>query len=127
MCNQVDVVSNAWRAGIVIPGFNVPYLSMVEPIVQAVVDQDSFALISTAQVEWQTLESGGARQVLEEFQKWDRPGHVRLHLDHICSIDEITGEPNDYLGVIKEAIEMGYPSVMIDGSHEKDVRSNIDA
>lgn len=125
MLNQVDVVENAWKAGVMIPGFNVPYLPMMEPIVRAVVDQKSFALISTAQIEWQTLESKGPRQVMDEFQKWDKPDYVRLHIDHIGSIDELTNEPNDYCSIISEAIEMGYPSVMIDGSHEKDIENNI--
>lgn len=126
MNNGINVVENAWKAKVMIPGFNIPYLPMMEPIVRAVVDQDSFALISSAQIEWQTLESKGPREVFEEFQKWDNPDHVRLHIDHICSIDELTNEPNDYLSIIAEAIEIGYPSVMIDGSHENDIERNID-
>jgi len=122
---QVDVVRNARNAGVMIPGFNIPYLPIMAPIVRAVVDTDSFALISTAQVEWQTLESKGPREVLEEFEKWDDPDHVRLHIDHVCSIDEVTHESNDYCAIIAEAIEMGYPSVMIDGSHEPDLDNNI--
>jgi len=40
---------------------------------------------------------------------------VRLHLDHIPVIDEDNLRV-DYLGLIREAIELGFPSVMIDGS-----------
>ena len=85
MQKQVDVVKNAWKTGVVLPAFNIPYLPMMEPVIQAVVDEKSFALISTAQIEWETLESKGPREVMDEFQKWDKPDHVRIHLDHICS------------------------------------------
>lgn len=125
MNNQVDMVRKGWEAGVVIPSFNIPYLPMMEPVIRAVVDQDSFALIATAQVEWETLESKGPREVIEEFQKWDQPDYVRIHLDHIPSIHEVIKQPMDYYRVIKEAIDMGYPSVMIDGTHEKDCEGNI--
>jgi ketose-bisphosphate aldolase len=124
MQKSIDVVYNAWNAGIVVPSFNIAYLPMVEPIVRAVIDQDSFALISTAQVEWE-LGSRGPREVMEEFEKWEDPQHVRLHLDHIPSVDEATGKPNDYYNIIKNAVDMGFYSVMIDGSHENDIESNI--
>ena len=125
MPKQVDIVKNAWKAGVMIPSFNIPYLPMMEPVVQAVADEESFALISTAQIEWETLKSKGPQEVMDEFQKWDRPDYVRIHLDHICSIDEITQKRNDYYSVIKRAIEIGYRSVMIDGSHEKSLEDNI--
>jgi ketose-bisphosphate aldolase len=40
---------------------------------------------------------------------------VRLHLDHIPVIDE-DGLKVDYLDIIREAIELGFDSVMVDGS-----------
>ena len=126
MLKQVDVVKNAWGAGVMIPSFNVAYLPMVEPIVEAVADQDSFALISTAQMEWETEESKGPGEVMEEFQKHDRPDHVRPHLDHVFSVHEATGEPVDYYSIIKGAIDMGYPSVMIDCSSERTIEASIE-
>ena len=51
-----DVVRRAWEVGTVVPAFNVPYLPMLEPIVRAVRDQDSFAIIETARIEWLTFE-----------------------------------------------------------------------
>jgi fructose-bisphosphate aldolase, class II len=120
-----DVVRNAWAAGIVVPSFNIPYLPMMEPVIRAVRDENAFALIATAQIEWETLESKGPREVMEEFQKWEKPDCVRIHLDHICSVNENTHRPNDYYAIIGEAIAIGYPSVMIDGSHEKSLDDNI--
>ena len=88
MMNVGDIILTAYHSGIAIPAFNVPYLPMVEPVIRAVVDQDSFALIETARLEWYKFEAGGPDQVMAEFQKWQNPDNVRLHLDHVPVIDE---------------------------------------
>jgi fructose-bisphosphate aldolase class II len=118
-------VDNASQAGTVIPAFNVPYLPMVAPVIRAVVDQDAFALIETARLEWKKFESQSAAAVLEEFVKWNEPDCVRLHLDHVPVIDEDNRQV-DYLSIIQEAIELGYQSVMVDGSR-LDLEGNIEA
>ncbi len=110
-----DIILNAYHAGIAIPAFNVPYLPMVEPVIRAVVDQDSFALIETARLEWYKFEAGGPAEVMDEFRRWQQPAYVRLHLDHVPVIDE-DDQRVDYLADIKTAIDLGYHSVMIDGS-----------
>jgi fructose/tagatose bisphosphate aldolase len=97
------------------PAFNIPYLPMMEPVVQAVVEADSFALIDTARLEWIKFESKGLAAVAEEFAKWRQPAYVRLHLDHVPVIDE-DQQRVDVLPIFKEAIALGYESVMIDGS-----------
>jgi ketose-bisphosphate aldolase len=125
MLSLASIVKNASRAGIAIPAFNVPYLPMVKPVIQAVVDQDSFALIETARIEWLRFECRGAAAVQQEFNRWQSPEHVRLHLDHIPVIDEAGLEVN-YLPIIHEAIDLGYHSVMIDGS-SCDLAGNITA
>ena len=46
MFAMLTIAEIMWRAralGIAIPAFNIPYLPMIEPVVQAVVDQDAFA------------------------------------------------------------------------------------
>jgi len=115
MQNTSEIINNASKAGVAIPAFNVPYLPMVEPVIRAVVDQDSFALVETARLEWIKFESQGPSAVLEEFMRWNEPDYVRLHLDHVPVIDEDNLQV-DYLSIIREAIELGYPSVMVDGS-----------
>jgi fructose-bisphosphate aldolase class II len=109
----------------VIPAFNVPYLPMVEPVVRAVVDLDSFALVETARLEWLKFEAGGPADVMDEFLKWHSPAHVRIHLDHVPVVDE-DGQRVDYLSIIQEAIALGYQSVMVDGSR-LDLEGNIAA
>jgi fructose-bisphosphate aldolase class II len=120
-----DIINNASQAGVTVPAFNVPYLPMVEPVIRAVVDQDAVALIETARLEWIKFESQGPAAVMEEFTKWNRPDYVRIHLDHIPVIDE-DGREVDYLSIIREAIELGYQSVMVDGSR-LDLEGNIEA
>jgi ketose-bisphosphate aldolase len=115
MKSTAKVVINASEAGVVVPAFNIPYLPMVEPVVRAVVDQDSFALIEVARLEWIKFESTSPAAVMEEFIKWDEPDYVRIHLDHVPVIDEDNLEV-DYVSIIQEAIELGYQSVMVDGS-----------
>ncbi len=110
-----EIMENARRAGWVIPAFNVPYLPMAQPVIQAVVDQNSFALLEVARIEWTKFEAKSMAAVYEEFSRWSQPEHVRLHLDHIPVIDE-DNQQVDYLVFIREAIALGYPSVMVDGS-----------
>jgi len=118
-------VQRAYRCGLAIPAFNIPYLPMIEPVVQAVVDLDAFGLVDVARLEWIKFESGGPAQVAEEFACWCRPDYVRLHLDHIPVIDEDNSRV-DYMPIIQEAIQLGYESVMIDGSRlslEENIRA----
>jgi fructose-bisphosphate aldolase class II len=125
MLSTAEIIHNASTAGIAIPAFNVPYLPMIEPVIGAVVDQGSFALVEVARLEWIKIGSQSPAAVMEEFSRWNEPDHVRLHLDHIPVIDE-DGERVDYLAVIREAIELGYHSVMVDGSR-LDLEGNIEA
>jgi ketose-bisphosphate aldolase len=125
MQNSAHIVSNARKAGVVVPAFNVPYLPMVRPVIQAVVDQDAFALIETARLEWIKFEAQGPAAVMEEFRKWNEPDHVRIHLDHVPVVDE-DNRAVDYLPIIREAIELGYQSVMVDGSR-LNLEGNIEA
>ena len=125
MRSTADVINNAHKAGVAIPAFNIPYLPMVKPVIQAVVDQDSYALIAVARLEWIKFESQSPAAVMEEFMKWNEPGYVRLHLDHVPVIDEDNLKV-DYLSIIREAIELGYQSVMVDGSR-LGLEENIEA
>jgi fructose-bisphosphate aldolase class II len=117
------IVTNAWKAGLLVPAFNIPYLPMVEPVIRAVVDEDVFALLEVARVEWQKFESRSMAAVHGEFHRYADPAYVRLHLDHIPVIDE-DGRRVDHLDIIREAIELGFDSVMVDGSR-LDLEENI--
>jgi fructose-bisphosphate aldolase class II len=110
-----EIIENARRAGTVVPAFNIPYLPMMEPVVEAIRDARSFALIAVARLEWIKFEAGSLRAVCEEYGSAGDERHTRLHLDHVPVIDE-DDERVDYLAILREAVELGYDSVMVDGS-----------
>ncbi len=109
------IVKNSYDEGIVIPAFNIPYLPMMEPVVEAVKYCDSFAIIECARLEWKKFAAQSLEAVAQEFASKADLEYVRLHLDHIPVIDE-DDQIVDYLPIIERAIASGYHSVMIDGS-----------
>jgi len=115
MNTTAQIISNAWKAGVLVPAFNIPYLPMVEPVIRAVVNQDVFALVEVARAEWRKFESRSMAAVHEEFHSYADVDYVRLHLDHIPVIDE-DGQRVNHLDIIREEIELGFDSVMVDGS-----------
>src|SRR5512140_3497465 len=82
------IILKAHHQGIAIPAFNIPYLPMMEPVVQAVVDLDSFALIAVARLEWTKFEAKSPADIAQAYARCQQPGYVRLHLDHVPVIDE---------------------------------------
>ena len=110
-----DIIKSAWKKGLLVPGFNIPYLPMMEPVVKALVDTGSFGLIMVARLEWIKFKAGGLRQIYDEYRKLENKQFMRLHLDHVPVIDE-DNLYTDFEKIIGDAIEMGYQSVMIDGS-----------
>jgi fructose-bisphosphate aldolase class II len=113
----------AWKSGIVIPGFNIPYLPMMFPVVKALRECNSFGLIMVARLEWEKFESKSLRAIRDEYEKVKDVKHTRLHLDHVPVIDE-DNQLVGYEAIITEALELGYESVMIDGSRLP-LRENI--
>lgn len=125
MATTSTLINRAWKQGLAIPAFNVPYLPMVQPVIRAVVDQDSFALVEVARLEWTKFEARGPEEVFREFARHDSPDHVRLHLDHVPVVDEDLRRV-DFLEVLKRALDLGYQSVMVDGSRlplEENIRA----
>jgi fructose-bisphosphate aldolase, class II len=109
------LVERACKTGTVIPAFNIPYLPMVEPVVRALKDTNSFGLVMAARLEWEKFETGSLEALRDEYEKFKLPGHTRLHLDHVPVIDEDDLRV-DFMEIIKRAIAAGYESVMVDGS-----------
>lgn len=125
MLNAKEVVIKAKEHKIVIPAYNIPYLPMMMPTVQAVVDNNSIAMIQVARVEWEKFESISLEAVAEEYAKYKSEKHTLLHLDHVPVIDEDLKNV-DFIPLIKRAIAAGYQSVMIDASR-LDIDGNIRA
>jgi fructose-bisphosphate aldolase class II len=110
-----ELMRRASEAGTVIPAFNIPYLPMVAPVVQAIKDGNSVGLVMVARLEWHKFEARSPEAIAAEYRKFALPGHTRLHLDHVPVIDEDNVRV-DYLADIRRALEAGYESVMVDGS-----------
>lgn len=115
MSDVSALMINAFKEGIVIPGLNIPHLPMMEPVVSALRDTESFGLIEVARLEWEKFNAKSLEAVRETYEKCKDDRFTRLHLDHVPVIDEDQKQV-DYLAIIGEAISLGYESVMVDGS-----------
>jgi ketose-bisphosphate aldolase len=88
---------------------------MMEPVVEALRDNRTMGLIMVARLEWVKFDSGGLAQIRETYEAVKDESVTRLHLDHVPVIDEDLLEV-DYQGTIRQAIDLGYESVMVDAS-----------
>ncbi len=110
-----DIIQRARELGLGIPAFNVAHLPMTEPIIRAVRDQDSVALVEVSRIDWVKFGAESPEAVMAEYRIHEDPRHVRIHLDHVPAVDE-DQKTVDYRAIIQEAIGLGYDSVMIDAS-----------
>jgi fructose-bisphosphate aldolase, class II len=125
MSDTAQIVRKANELGLTVPSFNTPYLPVMEPVVRALVDQDCFGLIAVARPEWIKFEAKSLAAVAAEYERWGQPSHTRLHLDHVPVIDEDQLQV-EYMAILQEAVDLGYQSVMVDGSR-LDLARNIAA
>lgn len=121
--NAKQAVGLALAHKTVVPAFNIPYLPMVEPVVQAIVDENSVAMVQVARLEWEKFQSESPEAVAREYAVYCKPGYTLLHLDHVPAIDEDQNAV-DVLPLIQRALDAGYQSVMVDGSRLP-LRDNI--
>jgi ketose-bisphosphate aldolase len=110
-----ECMSNAQEAGTVIPAFNISYLPMMVPVVAALRDKESFGLIAVARPDWIKFEAGGPKAVYDEYERVKDDRFMRLHMDHVPVIDE-DDLRIDYTALVREAVQLGYESVMVDAS-----------
>ena len=120
-----QIVSKALAAGYVVPAFNIPHLPMLQPIAQAVADENSVGMIQVARLEWEKFEAESLEKVAEEYEKYKTPGHTLLHLDHVPVIDEDHLQV-DYMAILRRAVAAGYQSLMVDASRLS-LAGNIEA
>ncbi len=113
--STATLVERARQRGTVIPGFNIPYLPMMQPVVAALRDTGSFGLIMVARLEWEKFESRSLEAIRDEYVRVGDRSCTRLHLDHVPVIDE-DDRTVDFLEILGRAIQAGYDSIMVDGS-----------
>ncbi len=113
--NTRELMLRALEAGTVIPAFNIPYLPMMEPVVRALRDTGNFGLVMVARLEWIKFEAKGLREIRDQYEEVKDEQYTRLHLDHVPVIDEDQLRV-PYLEELTQAVELGYESIMVDGS-----------
>lgn len=124
MNTNATAVRNALNNNLTVPSFNIPYPPMMEPVIRAVCDEDAFAFIAVARIEWEKLGAISPAVIAGEFHEYEDPRHVSLHLDHVPVIDEDDLQV-DWEPIFRQGIEHGYQSLMIDGSR-LDLEGNIE-
>ncbi|MBI9107388.1 MAG: class II fructose-bisphosphate aldolase [Spirochaetales bacterium] len=115
MKNIAEIMRIAREREILIPAMNIAHLPMTRPMIEAAVDTGTFALMEVSRVDWNNFGAESLKAVFLSYQKYKNENNTRLHLDHIPVIDE-NQVRLDYMAYISEAVELGYDSVMIDGS-----------
>jgi ketose-bisphosphate aldolase len=115
MKSAADIVSGALAAATAVPGFNIPYLPMMRPVVAALRDTGTFGFIQVARLEWEKFQARSLKAIRDEYEAAKDQRFTRLHLDHVPVIDE-DNRRVDWRAIIAEAIALGYQSVMVDGS-----------
>lgn len=119
------IMRTAYDKHIIIPAFNMPHLPMMAPVIKALQETRSFGLIAVARLEWMKFSAQSIAAVAAEYDRVGDASVTRLHLDHVPVIDE-DHLLVDYMNDIKTAIQVGYQSVMIDGSR-LDLQKNMAA
>lgn len=109
------IIKRAYEQKSVVPAFNIPYLPMMGPVVRALRDTKTMGLIMVARLEFFKFEAQSLEAIRNGYESVKDELYTRLHLDHVPVIDE-DGKRVDYAALIREAIDLGYGSVMIDGS-----------
>jgi ketose-bisphosphate aldolase len=115
MKSITEIMEKAHKEGILIPALNIAHLPMTKPIIKAAVDTETFVLIEVSRIDWNNFGAGSIKDVYREYQEHKDDNFTRLHLDHIPVIDE-NNVRLDYMEFIREATDLGYDSVMVDGS-----------
>lgn len=113
--NAVEIMKRAQANQKIIPAFNVPYLPMVKPVMEAIIAEDTVAMVQVARVEWIKFYVKSMQHVVDEFARYDNGKNTLLHLDHTPVIDEDYLKV-DYVPIIREALNSGFNSVMLDAS-----------
>jgi ketose-bisphosphate aldolase len=122
--SSTDIAANARANNLAIPALNIPHLPIMESMVRALRDTDTFGFIEVARPEWEKFEAKSIVAIREEYERVKDEDFTRLHLDHVPVIDEDHANV-DYMAIIKEALDLGYDSVMVDGSR-LGLEDNID-
>lgn len=110
-----NYMKKASEKGILIPAFNAAYPEMVKPICDTLKELGTFGMLEVARPDIEKFGAVSFTVIFREYEKYGDPDFVTIHQDHVPVIDE-DGIEIDYKALIGEALDLGYDSVMIDGS-----------
>jgi len=110
-----DYMKRAKERGILIPAFNAAYPEMVKPICETLKTLNTFGMLEVARPDIEKFGAKSFTVIFNEYQKYADENYVSIHQDHVPVVDE-DGVRVDYRSMIEEALNLGYHSVMIDGS-----------
>jgi ketose-bisphosphate aldolase len=110
-----DIMCEAFKAHILVPAFNIAYLPIVEPAVVILRELECFSLLEVSLPDIEKFGAQSLSAVQKEYRKFEDKAYTRLHLDHVPVINE-NGDLIDWKKIIHEGLNLGFDSVMIDGS-----------
>ena len=114
--NLSDMLQDARKKGDAVGSFSARYTKLIMPIIKAAMAANSPAIVQLSEKEV-IRHKVGVKEFADEFyrvvEELNPQVPLALHLDHTKTLD-----------VIKEAIEAGFTSVMIDAS-EKEFEDNV--
>jgi fructose-bisphosphate aldolase class II len=114
--NLSDMLHDAAKKGYAVGSFSARYTKLIMPIIKAAMAANSPAIVQLSEKEV-IRHKVGVKEFADEFyrvvEELNPQVPLALHLDHTKTLD-----------VIKEAIEAGFTSVMIDAS-EKEFEDNV--
>lgn len=114
--NLTNLLENARKGRYAVGSFSPRYTKLILPVVQAAVETDSPVIVQLSEKEiirHQVDVEAFAREFYTVVEALEPKVPVALHLDHTKTID-----------VIRQAIDAGFTSVMIDAS-EHDFEENV--
>lgn len=113
--NLTTMLENAAKGRYAVGSFSARYTKLIRPIVQAAMNTNSPAIVQLSEKEV-VRHKVGVKEFADEFyrvvKELDPQVPLALHLDHTKTLD-----------VIREAMDAGFTSVMIDAS-EKEYEEN---
>ena len=114
--NLTKLLEDATKNRYAVGSFSARYTKLIKPIIQAAVNTNSPAIVQLSEKEV-IRHKVGVKEFAEEFyrvvKELDPKVPLALHLDHTKTLD-----------VIREAMDAGFTSVMIDAS-EMDYADNV--
>src|SRR5690554_1650569 len=78
-----EIMKTASNKHLVIPAFNIPYLPMMEAIIEALKEIECFALIEVARPDINRFQARSFAAIKKEFDRCKDTSVARLHQDHV--------------------------------------------